>query len=525
MASAVSPLHGGKGLVHRSDRGGAAAVRGYLLGPALHSYSEPGDLLDYWEKRLLAEHDGVFSAAVVSPDEGRLTLLSDVFGMGPIYHARLGDAVLFATSPRYLGTASQDPDWVAWHCLLASAFIAGDRSLSTGVTRVPAGTALRFGPSGDERVSWLELASLPDGTRSLDAQGIREVEDVFQRTLDRCLALPRERLVLPLSSGHDSRRFLAALLHRRADFHAFTCRVYHDNRDLDARFASQMAKDFRFPHTVVEEPSASRQVECDRIRRMLTDSETIMHSWVPGLMEALPGRPSVFLDGIVGDILGNPGYRVPGLYGSVERDIEIILDASLRHDFDFILAGRGSTAAGLREFVARYLRTFPQRVNLAEFAFIILRQRRATALWSQQLLPPGHVVVCPYLGLDYVRLLLSFVPAHKHATILQRRCLAEFWPDFLRYPGTRDIPPGIAPRSPLPEARAKIACFRQVLAEIRESGGASLLQDLLSRKQRFGLATARVNGRAALRMRSLNPLLELVSRESLRRVCFEPMSQ
>jgi hypothetical protein len=526
MASSASPHHGrGAGLVHASERhAGGVAFRGYLLEPPLHSYSPPSNLLEYWDDRILSEHNGVFSAAVVDASGETLTLLSDVFGMGPIYHAALrGGAVLFATNPRYLVTEPQGQDWMAARCLLESGFIAADRSLSTGVSRVPAGKAIRWTDAGAEFVSWLELESLPAGARRLDAQGVRQVEDVFQRAMDRCLALSREELLLPLSSGHDSRRFLAALLARRTPFRAFTYRGYHKHRDLDARYAAEMARDFGFPHTIVEEAPAAEYAEFDWLRRLLTDAETGMHSWVPGLMCALPKRPCLLLDGIVGDILGNPGYRLPGLYESPERDIEIIAGDGVKGAFDSVTSRQAWPTAGeVRSDLARYLRGLPQRVNLAEFAFILLRQRRMTSPWSQQLVPPGHIVVCPYLDLEYVRLLLGFVPADKHATVLQRRCLAEFWPQFLRYPGTRDIPADAAQRSPHAERRATIACLRKLLAEVEEAGGMDLLKALLGRRVRLALTAARVSDAAALRAQwFLRPILEVVSRQKRQRPCWE----
>jgi hypothetical protein len=526
MLSAASPFHGRvAGLVHASGRhAGGVAFRGYLLDPALHSYSRPESVVAYWEARPLAEHDGVFSAAVVDATGGTLTLLADLFGMSPVYYAQLdGGAVAFATNPRYLAADGQDADRTAWRCLLETGFIAADRSLSTGVSRLPVGKALRFSVAGAEVVSWLDLESLPDGRRPLDARGVREVEDVFQRAMDRCLALAHESLVLPLSSGHDSRRILAALLGRQSPFQAFTSRVYHQRRDLDARYATQMAKDLGFDHTIVEEPEAERYAQLDHVRRLLTDAETASHSWATALMEALPRRPCLFLDGILGDILGNPGYRLPGLYESPESDIGIILDANVKGAFHAVVNRKTwPGVADVRSVLATYLRTFPQRINLAEFAFICLRQRRMTAPWSQQLLPPGHVLVCPYLDLEYLRLLLGFVPADKHRTVLQRRCLAEFWPDFLRYPGTRDVPADVPPRSPRSERQATLACFRALLDEVEAAGGTDLLGSLLGRRARFALATARVSDAVAVRGEwFLHPVLELASRQSRRRPCWE----
>lgn len=517
IASAMSTLHApALGLVHASaDRATALAFRGYLVDPPLHSYSPPERLLEYWERDPWREHDGVFSVARIAGQGKALLLATDLLGFSPLYYTRFDGAVLFSTNPRFLATPGSGPDLTAWRGLLESGFVPSERTLSTGVHRLPAGKALVASGKSLTLASWLELDALPAGDRRLDAAGIAEVERVFNEAMERCLALTGLEVLLPLSSGHDSRRILAALLQSGRAFESVTCRVFHQGRDLDARFATEMARDLKLHHRIVEPAPPARYAEEDRVRQVLTDAETGMHSWVPRLMAELPDTPVMLLDGIAGDILGNPGFRIPGLYESHARDIEIILDASLPGAFDALLARDAwPDAADVRDDLRSYLLSLPQRVNLAEFAFILLRQRRTTAPWSQQLLPPGHVAVCPFLDLRYLRLLLSFVPADKHATVLQRRCLAEFWPDLYRYPGTRDIPADARARARRVDDELLIACARRTLTELQRQDGLPRLAALLSARGRAALLASRISRRMTVRTAwHLGTLEELVLRE------------
>ena len=66
------------------------AFRGYVL-PHLHSYSPAEEVLAYWEVQPHAEHNGVFSAALIGSGGNTLTLITDVLGMGPLYYRTLGD--------------------------------------------------------------------------------------------------------------------------------------------------------------------------------------------------------------------------------------------------------------------------------------------------------------------------------------------------------------------------------------------------------------------------------------------------
>ena len=524
LASTVSPLHAtGGGLIHATqDRASAIAFRGYVCEPALHSYSPGNALLRHWTSNFRGEHNGVFSTALITAQGSTLTLITDVLGFAPLYYRRLQGAVAFSTNPRLLATAGDTPDLLAWRCLLESGFIGSDRALSREIRRLPAGKSLQACGESLELMSWFDLEQLPRGDRPLDQQGIAEVERVFQEAMDRRLALADLQVLLPLSSGHDSRRMLASLIHRKADFHSLTSRVFHKGRDLDARYAAEMASDFGLSHTIIEPPSAQQFGQQDWTRRLLTDAESGMHSWVPGLMRALPQRAGMVFDGIAGDILGNPGFRIPGLYKSPQQDTDIVLGASLPNAFGRLLrAGVWPTAAQVKEDLRAYLQTLPQRINLAEFAFILLRQRRATAAWSQQLLPAGYVPVCPFLDLHYVRLLLSFVPQDKHATVLQRRCLADFWPQFSRYPGTRDIPPGTAQRSKSFDEDESIACLREMTAQIERGGWQDGLNSLLTGYGRLVLVGTRLSRQFTLRTQwQLQTLMELAARQATTTHCW-----
>lgn len=524
LMSAASPLSSPPGTLVHADADGswALAFRGYVCEPALHSYSPSEALRAYWGDERRREHNGVFAAASVTANGAVLRLVADALGFGPLYYRRAGGGILFATNPRFLVAAGDAPDLLAWRCLIESGFIGADRSLSQDVQRLPAGQMLEARGERVEFPSWCELDRFPRGDRPLDGKGIAEVESVFQQAMDRCLALAGLDVVLPLSSGHDSRRMLAALIHRKAEFEALTSRVFHKGHDLDARFAIQMATDLHFPHRVVEPADPQRYAVQDRVRRILTDSETGMHSWVPGLVSELPGRPAMILDGIAGDILGNPGFRIPGLYETADKDIEIVLDASLPNAFDRLLRRSiWPSAEEVREDLRKYLRSLPPRVNLAEFAFLLLRQRRSTSPWSQQLLPSGYVPVCPFLDLHYLRLLLSFRPQDKHAVVLQRRCLADFWPEYYRYPGTRDVPADSIPRARSLEDEADFLCIETVMREIDAAGWSTATGELLSSYGRLLLFGARRSRRLALRTSwQLRVPLELAARQGQQAPCW-----
>jgi hypothetical protein len=522
LVSTASPLHPeGTGLVHQApDRSTAVAFRGYVL-PALHSYSSGSDITGYWGTRALAEHNGVFTTAVVDDDGFRLTLVVDALGMGPLYYRSLGDVVLFSTNPRYLTAGGDRPDLLAWRYLLQPGWIASDRSLTEGVRRVPAGRAVRFSAHGPRELAWFGFETLGRGDRPVGPGAVGEVEEVFQESMRRCLQLRTDGAVLPLSSGFDSRRILGTLLARGVEFSAVTARIFQkEYRDLDARFAGDMARTFGFPHTVVQMDALADYVADDRVRRCLIDAESQMHTWAIRVMQWLPRRPSLFFDGIGGDILGDPvGWSV--LFGlavaprSPEEEVEAIVTHTTSRVADSVLRRRRwPDVEVVRDDLRAYLRPFRAWPNVGELAFLLLRQRRAISIWSQQMVPPGHVVVCPYLDLDYLRLLLGFRSTEKHATKFQRACLRAFQPELYRFPGNRDIPADLPPGSPALYVERAVRCQAALHEEIDAGGASAFMAELFTIKRRALLHLSRHSRVIAERsVWWLNPVMELVARQ------------
>ena len=522
LASAASPLHPvGSGLLHVNPRTSfAVGFRGYVI-PLLHSYSASADILEYWAEHPLAEHNGVFCAALIGKQGRSLTLITDVLGIGPLYYRKLGDAIVFSTNPRYLTADDDGADLLAWRSLVQTSWIVGDRTLSRHVKRLPAGHALSLSREGEDLMPWFDFHRLPSGTREVGRTAVGEVEEALDLAIGRCLKLKLGGAVLPLSSGFDSRRILAIMLKRKAEFQAITCRTYQKgHRDLDARFANEMARDFGFAHEIVEAGSNEQYVADDVARRRLVDAETRDHSWAIQVMKALPAQPCLFFDGIAGDILGDPvgwsmhvGLEVDAR--SEDAELDAIATHSISSTFDSVLRpGLWPSVEELRHDVKAYLGSFVPRANVGELAFLLLRQRRAISPWSQQLLPPGHVVVCPYLDFDYLRLLLDFSSVSKHATKFQRACLREFWPELYRYPGNRDVPEDLPPGSSELEDSRSLNCYGPMRDEVKAHDGMRQLRELLTVKGRLALHLSDWSRAAQIRaLWYLQPLMELVARQ------------
>lgn len=529
LLSTTSPLHEKpNGLVHATqsnevDEKNAVAFRGYLLDPALHSWSSPESIARYWTESH-PEHNGVFSAVRIQENGRSIELITDAFGIAPLYYRLFNGVLLFATNARFLAIDGDARDLIATRYLIETGYLCGDLSLGTGIRRVDAGQVLRFAGDKQTASTWFNLATLPAGDESITKPALLEVENTFQAAIDRCLRLTARRRVLPLSSGYDSRRILAALVSRRVPFEARTVRVLNkDLYDLDGYWTGVIAREIGFPHELLEMPSSEEFVADDQLRRALTDSEVIEHTWIMQLTRTLPNESSLVFDGLGGDIFNNTGYAVRELYICEE-------DEKLRAIADRLIPGTCSSilrascwpdTEQMRAHVLNFLSDLPEGKIRADLAFVLLRARRGTGVWSQTMVPAGHITVFPYFDLDYVRTTLRFNPLEKIDRFIQDRCLAEFWPRYYAFAGTRRIPPDCKPVDQSSLIARRVGCLRQLYSEMGGGFSAVRMRDLLSIRGTTAAFAATYNDAAALRAHWwLYPLLSALARQRKATKCW-----
>jgi len=520
LAASRAGVYGNRAPIH-SNEDLTLAFRGYVLEPAIHAYSDSSLVLEEFRNRWDQGRNGVFSCMIYDRRSHRFGLLADTLGFGPVYYRNVGRVCLFATNPRYLSLAGDKPDMLAWLSVLHCGSIVGERTLTKDVHRLRAGSVLLLEQGQCLETTLDSFISLPSGELPAGDTAVGDVETVFQESMDRLLNIGDQALFLPLSSGHDSRRILASLMDRQVPFTAHTAKVHQkEYRNLDAVYASEMAAHFGFEHEVIEPRNSEDYAADDRRRRVLTDCECSAHSWAMALMDRLPAHPTQILDGVLGDILGNPGFRMPGMYEDNRSDRDLIVDSLTTNAFDNWLNPEvWPDKAELREELHSFVSRFLDRSNMAEFVFILLRQRRMISPWSQQLAPPGHLVSCPFVDLEYLKLLLSYRPADKHRMVFQRSCLQAFWPDYFRFPGNRDIPEDLAPGDPTVDESREFACYRQLQSEV--SPQRKQMRSLLTTKGIFRSVASRASKKIWRSSKWLDmPLLELSARQSQHGQCW-----
>ncbi len=197
-------------------------------------------------------------------------------------------------------------------------------------------------------------------------------------------------------------------------------------------------------------------------------------------MKDLSSQPGLLFDGLGGDVLGESGFFVDGLHECHETDRILIAKHCIDGAFDSVLTSDvWPSAADTRDEIISYIDQWPRTANQAELAFLMLRTRRSTAIWAQNMIPAGQVVVCPFMDLDHVRVSLQFDPAEKRRTFMQRECLRHFWPRYFAIPGSHNFP------SDIPAGRADDhrkwwrACHNSRATDLTENDGWATLNSLV----------------------------------------------
>ena len=498
----------------------AVAFRGYLLEPPIHSWSPPDDILNYWSKEH-HRHNGVFAAVRILP-MGEIELIGDAFGIAPLYYREFAGGLLFSTNSRFLSLAGDETDRIAARILIQCRSVYGNRSLTQDVWRLPAGTVKRFGADGSRQRRWFDMAGLAEGNRPVTKKGLREVEDAFQTAMDRCLSLAAQGCVLPLSSGHDSRRILAALQSRGAPFRAMTVKVFQEGGlDLDAHFASVMAKELGFNHQVFELPAPAEYARLDRDRRLLVDGHGLEHTWFLSMHRALPQETCLVFDGLGGDRFGKTASGVKAFRLAPEPEkTGILLESVITNHLDGHLSSSyWPSVAMVRQYLGGYLTRLPDGNNRTDLAVLLLRCRSGPGMCSQRLIPAGHVTVYPYFDLEHASITLRFNPLEKlPPDTLQSRCLEYFWPRYFAFPGSNRIPADLQAETLDLTQPLWTACYRQLRSE---SGFALKGMERLAGKGRIAFALAVIWPSLHQRLRWwLEPFLSVLVREARVEPCW-----
>ena len=261
-------------------------------------------------------------------DGVRLEVKSDPFGFRPLFYWADAHRLVVAESvnPILCRIGNPSLDLTALSVLLRSGHILGDDTPFLGVRQL--------GPNGV--LTWsstkgLEVRAGPRPAGTLRAgidreEAIREYARLFQQAVEQShAASDRERLVVPLSGGRDSRH-IAFALHASGVMPAAYATALHQpwRADEDARVAGLVAQALGAPHVVIPQRGASLRNCVDMVRE--TSFLTNEHGWQLPLRDWVTTNADAVVDGIGGDVMSAALGQSMDLHASFqERDYEKVI--------------------------------------------------------------------------------------------------------------------------------------------------------------------------------------------------------
>jgi asparagine synthase (glutamine-hydrolysing) len=154
----------------------SAALRARYPGFPFRSHSDVESILPLYLEhgpRAVEQLDGMFGLAVWDDRTKTLMLARDRAGEKPLFYSRLGSEIVFASELQCLlrhPSVSRELDMEALGDYLALGYVPEPRTPFRAVRRVPAGTWMLFGESGEETVRyWDPAAFSPEPIAPRDA--------------------------------------------------------------------------------------------------------------------------------------------------------------------------------------------------------------------------------------------------------------------------------------------------------------------------------------------------------------------
>ncbi len=424
------------GLIHKSnevDEPQVVVFRGYLVDENIHSYSSSSRVRHYWSNNLLKRHNGIFSAIIIGENGHQLDIVTDIFGINPLFYRKVGDLIFFSSAPGLLAMSGDSPDTAAWVLNAVLGYIPGNSSLTKEIKMADPASVTRFTIEQMESIQWHKDEEFPVGDKDVNELALKLSHQYLESAINKCIKMQHGKTVIPLSGGHDSRRLFAHVVDSATAFETCTVRMTTaTGEDLDLFYGIKIARDYNIDHVAIELPNKVEWKDNDIQRIYSMDGQSLVHTWSVSMFKHYSNEEISLYDGMGGDVFGFHGLIV-----NDDKDIKLPIampkqlkrDAfpSDEHISQQIIALKNSHAPG---------------PNHGMLVFLEGQSRKSTCLWAQQQTRPGQLTIYPYLELDYVELMLQYSYKEKTYERNQLNIMKKYWPKLASYPSSRNIPEG-----------------------------------------------------------------------------------
>lgn len=444
LAAMAGEILGYDGQRRRLERMGCKFDGNTHVELFLRGYLEEGG-------RFIRQLHGSFSVAIWSADARQLRIITDHFGLKPIYYTHCKDGLVFASSAKALFSQAGVSARLSQHGIaqfFGFGHFLGEDTLHADVHIIPAAATLIFdAPKNSlaiERYWELAEAFVPSPHRSREA-ALEKIDAAFSASMARCVS-DAAGLGLSLSGGLDSRTILAAVPQDKP----LTCVTLGAADSIDLRIAKRLAnlsKRRLYPYILDRHFIGQFEKHLLQMVR-LTDGQYITSSIVmPSLELYRKVGVRTLLRGHGGELLHMDkayAYSLPkeavGLNGyALKSWLYQRLAARLMSGPEkelFLPPYRSSILAMAWESFDRcFDEANPVQPHLHRISYFFVKQflRRATALSMAKF---GSVVETrlPFVDRDVIGAVMAAPPELKFGDQIQAYMMSRQAPDFVGVP-------------------------------------------------------------------------------------------
>ena len=361
------------------------------------------------ERELLHRTDGLFAGVVFDTHKNELHMITDRYGLRPLYWTRRGNRIAWASQTKaFLPLPKFSPviDPISRDMFFATGQLPADRTWLKDVTPVPPATQMTFrisdGSLTQERYwSWDKIAPLSghhDQRELARELGARFRTAVAQRTM--------AQTGLALSGGLDSRAILAAMPGVPKTF------TFGHPDSADVRIAAQAASVKNAPHTVL--PIHSQNWLLPRISGLWYADGALDLIHMHGIEHLRKQKEAcdICLNGAGGDGLAGAGhlFHPNGFSAYLKNKLHIQADRN----------------------TIQHLKTAFDKAGSAHAFYIDWRMRGFTVQGPRLGLLYGLEYRLPFLDNQVQELLYSIPLQQKANNRLYRQMLLETFPEYFK---------------------------------------------------------------------------------------------
>ncbi|HVR38437.1 MAG TPA: asparagine synthase (glutamine-hydrolyzing) [Thermoanaerobaculia bacterium] len=363
----------------------AAEIRARYPDFPYRSHSDVETILPLYLDRgadCVAMLDGMFGLAIWDSRTRTLLLARDRAGEKPLFYARVGGEVIFASELQCLlkhPDITRELDPIAIEEFLRLGYVPEPRTPFSAIRRVPAGSYMRFSPDGVETVHYWDPASFVIEPRDA-REAVSELQRLFERAVTKQV-MSDVPVGVFISGGLDS-SLLATLASRAIGVdkvHTFSAQFAEESYD-ESGDAAVLAAWMRTKHVPVRTDEETLREALENVTRRVAEplaDPAILPTFL--LARAAREHVKVILSGEGADELfgGYPTYighkiapkydAMPAFVRSALRRIVNAMPASGKKvTFEYLLKRFVSDAE--RPWVERHLAWFGTGLTSSVFA-------------------------------------------------------------------------------------------------------------------------------------------------------------